>query len=132
MDYQLIWFDTEMKAILGIDVFEHPFDKEGGYSIIKQDNIELLLLKVERLSKLEPVIGEFVGAPHFRLLRANEADDTPLKYLYKNVKDNIKIPEETLTELYKKSNTFMDHFYTEEEKDGFYKKWSRDIEFAHK
>ena len=124
--HEFDWFDHEMKSAFGIDVFEHPFDKEKGYSIIKQDNIEILLMKLEKLNSLESVIGEFVGAPHFKLVNANEGSDKTYKNLYKNVREVIKIPREVV-DLYYKDNPRMDHFYTEEEKAGFLKKWESNI-----
>ena len=46
-----------MKEVFGIDVFAYPFDAEKGYTLIKEGNIELLLMKMEKLSELENVIG---------------------------------------------------------------------------
>jgi len=124
--YEFDWFDHELKAVFGVDIFEYPFDKEKGYSVIKQDNIEVLVMKLEKLNSLESVIGEFVGAPHFKLINANESDNKLYKYLYKNVREVIKIPRE-IVDLYYKDNPRMDHFYTEEEKAEFLKKWENNI-----
>ena len=120
------WFDQELKAVFGVDVYTHPFDRDKGYSIIKQDNIEVLLMKLEKLNTLESVIGEFVNAPDFKLVNANESDDKPYKYLYKNVREVIKIPRDIVDSYYKDPR--MDHFYTEEEKSVFLKKWENNIE----
>lgn len=120
------WFDKELKAVFGVDIYAHPFDKEKGYSIIKQGNIEVLAMKLEKLNSLESVIGEFINVPNFKLINANEGDKKPYKYLYKNVKDAIKIPREVFDEYYK-NNPKMDHFYSEEEKAAFLKKWEKNI-----
>ena len=120
------WFDHELKAVFDIDIFEHPFDKAKGYSVIKQNNIEVLVMKLEKLNSLESVIGDFVGAPHFKLVNTNEASSKPYKYLYQNVREVIKIPREVV-DLYYKGNPRMDHFYTEEEKKEFLKKWQNNI-----
>ena len=124
--YQFDWFDYEMKSAFDVDVFQHPFDKEKGYSIIKQGNVEVLLMKLEKLNSLESIIGQFVGAPHFKLINANEGSKKIYKHLYKNVREVIKIPRE-IVDLYYKDNPRMDHFYTEEEKAGFLKKWECNI-----
>jgi hypothetical protein len=122
----LDWFDQELKAAVGVDVFAHPFDREKGYSVIKQGNIEVLVIKLEKLNSLESVISDFVGAPDFKLITANEASSKPIKYLYKNVREAIKIPRETVN-LYYKDNPRMNHFYTEEEKVELLKKWEKNI-----
>ena len=124
--YQFDWFDHELKAVFGVDIFEYPFDKEKGYSVIKQNNIEVLVMKLEKLNSLESVIGDFVGAPHFKLVNANESSNKTYKYLYQNVREAIKVPREVV-DLYYKGNPRMDYFYTEEEKAEFLKKWQNNI-----
>ena len=123
---QFDWFDDELKAVFGIDIYAHPFDKEKGYSIIKQGNIEVLAMKLEKLNSLESVIGEFVGAPKFKLINDREGDTKWYRYLYKNVKDTIKIPKEVLDQYYE-NNPKMDHFYSKKEKIAFLKKWEKNI-----
>jgi len=122
---QFDWFDNELKAVFGIDIYAHPFDKEKGYSIIKQGNVEVLAMKMEKLNSLESVIGEFLCAPQFKLVNDNEGDKKVYKYLYKNVKDTIKIPRKVFDKYYKDPK--MNHFYSEEEKAAFLKKWEKNI-----
>jgi hypothetical protein len=123
---QFDWFDNELKIIFGIDIYAHPFNRENGYCIIKQDNIEVLAIKSEKLSSLEAVIGKFAGILDFKLINDRMSDNRWYKYLYKNVKDTIKIPRE-IFDMYYKNNPKMDHFYTEEEKAAFLKKWENNI-----
>ena len=120
------WFDHELKEYFGIDIYAHPFDKEKGYSIIKQGNVEVLAMKLEKLNSLEQVISEFIGAPQFKLINANIGNDKHYKYLYKNVKDAIIIPRE-IFDMYYKDNPKMDHFYSEDEKTDFLKYWEKNI-----
>ena len=123
---QFEWFDHELKAVFGIDIYDHPFNKEKGYSIIKQGNYELLAMKMEKINSLESVIGEFIGAPQFKLINDNIGDNAAYKYLYKNVRDTIKIPRE-IFDTYYKNNHKMNHFYSEDEKIGFLNKWKNNI-----
>jgi len=123
---QYDWFDKELKSVFDIDIFTYPFDREKGYTIIKQNNIEVLVMKLEKLNTLESVIAEFVEAPHFKLVNFNEQDSKPYKYLYKNVKNTIKIPKD-IVNFYYKNNARMDHFYSEEEKMSFLKKLEKNI-----
>jgi hypothetical protein len=123
---QFDWFDNELKAIFDIDIYAYPFNKEKGYCIIKQDNIEVLAMKSEKLNSLESVIGEFVGTPDLKLINDRVGDSRWYKYLYKNVKDTIKIPRE-IFDMYYKNNPKMDHFYSEEEKAAFLTKWEKNI-----
>jgi hypothetical protein len=122
--YQFEWFNQELKAVYGIDVYDHPFDKGKGYAIIRKDNIELLIMKLEKLDKLESIIGKFVDVPNFKLINTNMSEGKTYKYLYQNVRDAILIPQEIIS-LYYENNPYIDHFYTEEEKAEFLKKWKR-------
>ncbi|MDR2569456.1 MAG: hypothetical protein LBD23_04035, partial [Oscillospiraceae bacterium] len=71
--------------------------------------------------------AEFVGAPNFKYKNeTNIGDNKPYKYLYQNVKDVLKFPKE-LVSLYYDNNSRMDHFYTEEEKTAFLKKWEKNL-----
>jgi hypothetical protein len=124
--YQFEWFNKELKAVFGIDVYGHPFDGEKGYSIIKQDGLEVLVVKLEKLNDLERVVGEFVGAPHFKLINANEASKKEYRDLYRSIRESVKIPRQVVS-LYYDGNRFMDHFYSEEEKTSFLKKWQNNI-----
>ena len=120
------WFDIELKEYIGIDIYAHPFDREKGYTIIKQGNVEVLAIKLEKLNTLGNVIGEFIGAKQFKLKNANEGDVKSYKYLYNNVKDAIRIPRD-IFDIYYNNNAKMDHFYTEAEKEEFLKKWGKNI-----
>ena len=120
------WFDNELKAVFDVDVFAHPFDRESGYSIIKQDNIEVLVLKLEKLNSLETVIREFVGASHFKLINANEMENRSAKFLYNSIKERIKIPRKLFNDYYI-GNAKIDHFYSEDEKEVLKKKWESNI-----
>ncbi len=122
----LDWFDYELKEVFHVDVFAYPFDREKGYSIIRQDQVEVLIMKLEKLNHLEKVIGDFLGLPSFELVNLNDGDSKAYKYLYKNIREVIKIPQE-LVSLYYDNNPRMDHFYTTEEQKAFLAKWKNNI-----
>jgi hypothetical protein len=121
----LNWFDYELKAVFGIDVYAHPFNKDEGYSIIKQGNVEVLVMKLEKLSALEQTIARFVGIPRFKLVNDNESVSKLYKYLYQQVRKTVKLPRKMFDYYY--NDTRMKHFYSEEEIAGFRKKWEKNI-----
>lgn len=120
------WYLGEFKDILDINVYEYSFDRERGYSIIEKNGISLLLLKMEKLNDLEGVIKEFIGIDEFELIHANTAAGKKYKYAYENYLDNVKIPYHFYKHYYC-NNKYVDHFYSEEEKKNFYKKWKEHI-----
>lgn len=122
------WFDAEIGKILNINVFDFPFDREKGYSIIEKDGISLLLLKLEKLNSLKKVIGDFLGVEDFQLIYGNDANEKGYKYIYEDYKRNVKIPHQ-FYDYYYKNNNYMDHFYTENEKKEFYERWKNRIKY---
>ncbi len=123
---EFAWFNTEFRQILDVDVYEYPFDKEKGYSIIKQGNIEILLMKLEKLNNLEDVIGEFVGVENFKLTNANEGKNKPYSELYREAKEKVMFNKENV-DYYYRNNAYMDHFYNEEEKLNFLRKMEKNL-----
>ncbi len=122
------WFDAEIGKILNINVFDFPFDRENGYSIIEKDGISLLLLKLEKINSLKKVIGDFLGVEDFQLIYGNDANEKGYKYIYEDYKRNVKIPHQ-FYDYYYKNNKYMDHFYTENEKKEFYERWKNRIKY---
>lgn len=122
-DYFLNWFDIEIKQSLGIDIYKYAFDKEKGYLVIEEDNIKLLVLKLEKLNECTSVIKEFAGVDKFELEKENSSDNYWYKPIYDNFKKKFIPNEEHLQKLYE--SKFMKYFYTEKEIEAFYKKWRR-------
>lgn len=120
--YEFEWFDRELKRFTGIDIFDYPFDRKKGYSVIKQGNTEILVLKVEKMNDNEKVIADFVGYPDFKIVMSNIGEKNSCKYMYREVKQNMSIPQEVIDRYYK-DNKRMDYFYSEEEKESFLKKY---------
>lgn len=123
-DYEFQWFDRELKQLTGVDIFAHPFDREHGYAWIREDDIEILVLKVEKLDENADVLAAFAGLPQLRLVNENRGAGKHYKYIYEGLKQHIQIPQRLLERQYQQ-NPRMDHFYTEEEKAVFMQKWQK-------
>jgi hypothetical protein len=124
--YVFDWFDDELKAVLGVDVYANPFDAALGFSIIRNPDVEVLLLKLERLAELAPVIGQFVGAANFRLVNANQASNKGYHDLYKQLRRAVRLPAQ-LVDLYYDGNARMDHFYSKAEQAVFLRSWEANV-----
>lgn len=120
--YIFEWFDHEIKEFLDIDIYQYDFDKEKGYQVISEDNIEILLIKTEKLTSCEEILGQFVGVEGFKLIQDNVGNQKIYKFAYDEVKQKINIPDDII-DFYYNGNKCMDHFYTENEKKEFIKKW---------
>jgi hypothetical protein len=119
----LDWFDNHFKPFLGIDVYEYPFPKEQGYLRINKDNVDLLILKLETSDSVkEKAIAEFLGLKEFKLVRTNVGEDKNYRDMYKEFKQNLKLPLSYVEEMC--SSKYFNHFYTEEEIRKVYSRWT--------
>lgn len=118
------WFEKDFKDITGINIFDYNFDREKGYMIIKEGNIEVLLLTLEKMNENEKVIAKFIGKNNIKLENSNTADTKMYNDVYKKIKERIRIPK-YIVERYYKDNKYMDFFYNEVDKKQFLKKWEK-------
>jgi len=81
-----------------------------------------LLIKTEKLSGSQDILGQFIGNKDFKLLDSNVGNQKTYKFAYEEVKNTIRIPEHII-DFYYRGNKAMDHFYTEEEKKRLIQKW---------
>lgn len=116
------WFENEFLPTTGIDVFRHPFDVERGYTIIRENGIEVLLMTMESLPSLEGVIGEFIGNNDFRLPKENVGAEKDYARLYQETLDTVEIPRESFDHYYK-DNPLMKHFYSQADIECFAARW---------
>lgn len=118
LGYVFNWFDAEIKSVFGIDVYQHDFDKEAGFGIIREKGVEILLLKMETLKSNEGIIANFCGSADFQIRYDNAASGKNYHYLYDDLKQKLIVPNEVL-DFYYSGNVGMDHFYTKKEIEKF-------------
>jgi len=113
-NYALNWFDKEIKQRFSIDVYNHPFDKEKGYSIIKKDKVELLIIRLEDLnSTYTTALKDFLGIDCSELIIQNTADKKQYSQYYQAFKRNTIFPVPFLNKFY--TSKYAKHFYSESE-----------------
>lgn len=123
--YVFNWFDQEIKSVFELDVFAFPFDKDQGWTILRGNNIELLLIRLENLSKIDNnVLTNFVNSSQqVELINSNVRNQKTKNNHYDIVKDNIKLDRKVCEKIY--SHKFAKHFYKENEVQNFIEKWSK-------
>ena len=112
-DYALDWFDNEFLPTIGLDIFKYNFDKQAGYAVIKEKNVDCLIIKLEKLNRLEKVIANFVDDENFKLINHNFSADKWFQPVYNDFKVNVKFDADYVGKMY--SSKFMQHFYSIEE-----------------
>jgi Putative capsular polysaccharide synthesis protein len=124
-DHAPIWFDTEIKSVLGIDVFSTPFPHQTGYSIYSQSpKTTLMVMRLEDMDRVaEKAIEQLLGIRQFKLYSFNSGGEMDYSDLYKQFKTKA-LPAWYIEKTY--STRFAQHFYAKAELDHFAKKWARD------
>jgi hypothetical protein len=122
-----LWFDRELKIVFNIDVFDYPFDCDLGYSIIKQGNIELLIIRLENLnSSGGQALSTFLNLPEpVPIISSNVGSKKKYRDTYKFVKDNLTVDSQVCNLIY--SSNYVQHFYSKQQIAEFTDKWSKKI-----
>ena len=120
----LEWFDRELAPVFGVDVFAQPFPRERGWSVLRSERADVLLLRVE---DLERVAGEafrsFLGVSRAQPVRRNLGEHKPYAAAYRKLARSLALDEEWLDSVYGAWRTR--HFYSDEEIAAFRARWSR-------
>lgn len=117
------WFDMEVRAVYGIDVFAEPFDPARGYAIYRNEFADVLLLKLEMINRcIAEAMREFLGLENFVLQESNVADDKEYADLYAAFRREIALPSSYLDRMYE--SRLARRFYSDEEIAAFRRKWS--------
>jgi hypothetical protein len=119
----LTWLDEEIKFVFDIDIFAVEFPKAKGYTIIHQENIDLLVIKLEYLNKChQQAFSEFLNIDNFILKKDNVGSQKVYANAYKEFLQNIILSEDYLDQMY--MSKYTKHFYTDEEIKTFRDKYS--------
>lgn len=118
------WFDRNVKATMGIDIFAEPFDQARGWQIYEGEEARLLLIRQESFARLPEAMSAFYGLrvrpaaiPH-----ANAGEQHAYRGSYREAKAKIRVPASVLDTVY--SARYTRHFYSPDEIRGFKERWS--------
>jgi hypothetical protein len=123
-DYVCTWFDREIKRVFHVDVYAHRFDRAQGYDIIRREDCDLLIFRVEDLDRnFEKAVMQFLELERpIGMLRSNVTREKALADSYRAVMREMILPREVCRKVY--SSRYVRHFYSEEMIDTFIARWS--------
>ena len=121
-DRPLVYFDEEIKGVIGIDVFASEFPTSKGYKIYEGERADVLLIRVENLDDCaRDAFAEFLGIEGFTLTNTNIGSAKAYAPLYKKFRESVILPEDYVERMY--ASKYMRHFYSEEEIARFRAQW---------
>ena len=126
-DIPLIWFDSQLKPVFGIDVFSSDFPTSIGYKIYEGELADVLILRLENLNQCsQDAFKKFLNIEGFTLKEENVANEKQYHAIYRKFLNSVILPESYLEKMY--TSKYAQHFYTQEEIKGFRKKWLKNCE----
>lgn len=105
-----------------IDITQSPFDKESGFAIIKEKNIEVFVYQLERINDIIKPLSDFVGTHFDAFERANISAEKWIGSSYKQAQKDIKFPQEFFDKCY--NEHYVSHFYSKSDIEKFKNRWS--------
>lgn len=128
--YSVAWFDLELKRVFGLDACSTPFPKSKGYKMYRGDHPDILVFKLEALTKCgKEAFEKFLGIENFTLMKGNIADEGRYATVYEKFLDLITLPESYIDKMY--DSRFVQHFYSREEIEAFKARWGRQDVLDH-
>lgn len=124
----LEWYHRELNNVLGLNVFNSPFDPKVGYSVIEHGRFRILLLRTEMTNEAKgAALSEFLGVP-VEMEVSKKSDKYELKEetndLYRAFKKDVKFRKEFLDYLY--GSEYARHFMSEDEVAELRSRWQSD------
>jgi len=122
-NYAIDWYDTHFKEALCLDVYQYPFDKQKQFTMLSNDNVEVLLLD-SRLNdaKKEELIKDFCDTANFQLQNVNVTAQAKHANLYADFKEYIRFRESYLN--HQLDSKYASHFFTQEDRQALKNKWA--------
>ncbi len=116
------WYEKELKDNFGIDILQSDFDPQKGYTIMREKNIELLIIRLDKLNSLVKVLGEFIGMPNLEIRSTNLHQEKDYAYAYRQLQKELVLPRDYI-DFYYNDNPYVRHFFSNEEIQSFKEKW---------
>lgn len=109
-----------------IDLSQHPFDKEAGYTIIKEGNFDIFFYQLERLNDAIPALSQWMGTPFDALVNSNVADSKWIAKDYKKAQKDLKFSKDYFESSY--NFPYLKHCYSEADIEKFKARWEKNVD----
>lgn len=118
----LDWFDEELKTVLGIDVYTHPFPRDKGFVRIDSGPYEVLIMRHDLDDRLkEKLLAELFDVPRVSLSPRNVGAEKAYGKVYSEFLRRLTFSEDYADQML--DSKYARHFYGAEELARLRAKW---------
>jgi hypothetical protein len=118
----LRWFDSEFKAVLGVDIYDHPFPHDKGHARITTDRYDILVMRTDLDDESKKkCVEEFLGVKGLSLKPRNVGTQKPYAAVYRNFLDALELSESYVNDML--DSKYTRHFFTPDEIASLRAKW---------
>jgi len=108
-DYPLTWFDREFLPMTGINIYDHEFDKENGFTYAQSNSVEVICICTDKLKSSVKQIAEFVGK-EIVLTNVNQANEKWYGDIYQDFIQSYELPAAQQEEI--NNSQYYQHFFS--------------------
>ena len=112
-EYPTEWFDNELKALTGIDVFGYDFSHEQGFTRIQKGSFDVMVIRSDRVTSLQAELAAFLGHS-VSLDEANRGSHKWYGSVYETFKSTYRPPESLVEKVF--SSPLARHFFSDVER----------------
>lgn len=122
-NYTCNWFDDEFKKMFPVDVYTHPFAHSKGFSIIHNQQVKLLIIRLEDLNRcLSDALAQFLDLPTpIQIVTSNVQNHGQHGAVYTSLRKRIRFSKSLCDQIY--ASKYATHFYSPKERFAFMRYW---------
>lgn len=119
------WFNEELKQVFGINIYDYPFDHKAGFTIIRKNRLEVLVMRLEDLDRcFTKGISSLLALDLPPLLvSANLSKHKKFSEDYKRCQQKISFPKTICQNIC--DSQYVQHFYSQTEREKLIQKYSQ-------
>jgi len=116
----------DKENLMGLNIYEKPFNKVKGHTVYENDKIKLLLLKFDIINKWKDIIPLYLdknSISDFIYKESNVSTNKWYSSLYKNFKNNFYTTNYLLDLKIKNNFELLNYFYTPQQRSALLSIW---------
>lgn len=116
------WFDVELKANFGMDVYGVSFSTETGHMVLQNRLARALVYRFDFLPRMKPFLEKFLRHSIPRFVNVNLSRGKEYAGQYDQAKRLVSLSEEVVTR--ELDSRLMCHFFSSQERSALAERWT--------